>query len=341
MMNKSANSQVLLITCLWLCTLTTAQRWRPTVAIGYPLTYNPWKLSIFKGTMEKVTGWTIQWLEFNDPVKATTAMANGEAEMIVADSVNLAKAFSRGMDAKLLWVVEDMDEGEALIVHSQFHFNSGHGLGTISRPRDLIGKRVGVYYGSTGHYSLVRYLEQWGLDYDETVDYQFGADCTLVPCSYEPSPNKVTIVSLQRGLQFTDESPGTLWYAWDRQEIHAAWVGFPHLHYFKQNGTVLTTNRDMSRWGYKTFAGLVLDWKWFQNPGDARYTRAKMLLFVKQILVEMAKSNFYYFNNTKEFSATHPIYKGVNRQQVQRVDGRIAGVRRLIWWMLGADCRAR
>ena len=28
----------------------------------------------------------------------------------------------------------------------------------------------------------------------------------------------------------------------------------------------------------------------------------------------------------KEFEATHPVYKGVNRQQVQRVDGRIAGV---------------
>ena len=34
--------------------------------------------------------------------------------------------------------------------------------------------RVGVFYGSTGHYNLVRYLEEWGLDYDETVDYMYG-----------------------------------------------------------------------------------------------------------------------------------------------------------------------
>ena len=47
---------------------------------------------------------------------------------------------------------------------------------------------------------------------------------------------------------------------------------------------------------------------------------------MRQILTELAKSSFYYFNNTKEFSARHPVYKGVNKIQVQRVDGQIAGV---------------
>jgi len=275
--------------------------------------------------MEKVTGWTIQWVEFEDAEKATTAMASGEAEMIIADSSSLAKAFTRGLDAKLLWVIEDMDVSEALVVHNLFHFASDHGLGTIRTPRDLLGKRVGVYYGSSQHYMLIRFLQEYNLNYDETVDYQYGVQCDFVPCSFNFT-DKVTIVSLRRGTQVVDEAPGTLWYAWERNEIHAAWVGFPHLYYFKQNGTVLQTNRDMNRWGYKTFSGLTMDWNWYQNPGDARYTPAKMLLFVKQILQEMAKSNFYYFNNTKEFEATHPVYKGVNRQQVQRVDGRIAGV---------------
>ena len=27
-------------------------RWRPEIVIGYPLTFNPWKLSVFKGTFE-------------------------------------------------------------------------------------------------------------------------------------------------------------------------------------------------------------------------------------------------------------------------------------------------
>jgi len=276
--------------------------------------------------MEKVTGWTIQWVEFEDPDKAISALANGESQMVVADSSNFAKACSRGVDAKLLWVIEELAQGEALVVHNRYHRNTAHGYGTISTPKDLRGKRIGVFYGSTAHYLLIRFLEQMSIDYDETVDYQYGTTCVYEPCYYESHPDKVTIVSLERGIQFVNEGPGTLWYAWDRTEIHAAWVGFPHLHYFKQNGTVMTTNLEMSKFGYQTFQGLIMDWKWFQFPGDARYTRAKMLQFVKQILTEMAKANFYYYNNTKEFEATHPVYKGVNRQQVQRVDGRIAGV---------------
>lgn len=295
------------------------------MSIGYPLTYNPWKLSIFKGTMEKVTGWTIQWVEFEDPEKAISALANGESQMVVADSANFAKACSRGVDAKMLWVIEQMDEGEGLVVHNRYAFNADYG-GAIRSPRDLRGKRVGVYFGSTAHYLLIRFLEQMNLDYDETVDYQYGQHCLYTPCHYASDSDKVTVVSLTKGRQFVDESPGTLWYAWERNEIHAAWVGFPHMHYFKQNGTVMADNNAMSKWGYKTFQGLIMDWAWYVNPGDARYTDAKMQQFIKQILQEMAKANFYYFNNTKEFEASHPVYKGVNRQQVQRVDGRIAGV---------------
>ena len=42
---------------------TTAQsgvKWRPEIVIAYPLTFNAWKLAIFKGTFERVTGWTIK-----------------------------------------------------------------------------------------------------------------------------------------------------------------------------------------------------------------------------------------------------------------------------------------
>ena len=62
---------------------------------------------------------------------------------------------------------------EALIVHNQFHFapedGSGSRGGTIRRPKDLRGKRVGVWYGSNQHYALVRFLEQMDLDYVEEV----------------------------------------------------------------------------------------------------------------------------------------------------------------------------
>lgn len=43
-----------------------------------------------------------------------------------------------------------------------------------------------------------------------------------------------------------------------------------------------------------------------------KYESCVRQTFVRQILTELAKSSFYYFNNTKEFAATHPVYKGAN-----------------------------
>merc|ERR1711934_1351575 len=102
--------------------LASAQqiKFRPQISIAYPLTYDPWKLSIFRGTMEKVTGWTIRWLELRDAHKATTAMSNGECSMAVVDSADLALATTRGANWRAIWVMEDLNLQEALIVHNQF-----------------------------------------------------------------------------------------------------------------------------------------------------------------------------------------------------------------------------
>ena len=35
------------------------------------------------------------------------------------------------------------------------------------------------------------------------------------------------------------------------------------MHYFKQNGTVMVDNSAMSKWGYMTFQGLIMDWNWY------------------------------------------------------------------------------
>lgn len=322
--------------CLVLPIVGQQIKFRPQISIAYPLTYDPWKLSIFRGTMEKVTGWTIRWLELKDANKATTAMSNGECSMAIIDSAELAVAITRGANWRTIWVMEDLNEQEGLIVHNQFHFAPADGLGTrggtIRTPKDLRGKRIGVWYGSNQHYALVRFLEQFNLDYVEEVDYgyELRGNCTTANCFFpQHAADKVTLVSLTRGNPDTGRiflEEGSLWYAWDKLQIHAAWVGFPHLHYFKSNGTLMTTNADLRDWNMKTYNALVLDWDWYLNPGDVRYTSQRMLTFIRQILTELAKMNFYFYNNTKEFSATHPVYKGVNKIQVQRVDGQIAGV---------------
>merc|ERR1711939_1102641 len=67
---------------------------RNEVSIGYMLNYNPWKLAVNLGTFERVTGFTIKWLEIVDSFKATVALANDEVELVIANSADIARAFS-------------------------------------------------------------------------------------------------------------------------------------------------------------------------------------------------------------------------------------------------------
>ena len=95
------------VVVLFLVTGADAQvKWRPEVVIAYPLTFNAWKLAIFKGTFERVTGWTIKWLELNDAHKATTTLGAGESQMVVANSLDIANALSRDIDTKIIWTVQ-------------------------------------------------------------------------------------------------------------------------------------------------------------------------------------------------------------------------------------------
>lgn len=81
----------------------TGVRWRPEISIGYPMTVNPWKLAVFKGTFERVTGWTIKRLEMIDAVKAMVALDSGETHLVVSNSLDVALGMSRRMDVKLIW----------------------------------------------------------------------------------------------------------------------------------------------------------------------------------------------------------------------------------------------
>lgn len=188
----------------------------------------------------------------------------------------------------------------------------------ISQPSDLRGKRIGVWWASTQHYALVRFLQQMGIEYETNVDYQHpdmrNKPLTLIPVHWKEDKNKVLLVKLDR-----DE----MWHAWNTGAIHAAWVGFPHYYYFKQNGTLLSTNRVLADWRMVTFDALVISRKWFETPPDPRMMTKSMM---RSFLTELAKANYYYMNNTKEFSMRHKVTKGVLDTAVPRVDGKISGV---------------
>ncbi|MGL4960839.1 MAG: taurine ABC transporter substrate-binding protein [Inquilinus sp.] len=91
----------------------------------------------------------------------------------------------------------------------------------IAKPADLAGKAVAVPFVSTTHYSLLAALKHWGIE-----------------------PASVRILNLR---------PPEIAAAWQRGDIHAAYVWDPALGKIKESGTVLVTSTEVAGWGAPTF----------------------------------------------------------------------------------------
>ncbi len=125
-----------------------------TLIIGYQGMMNPWKAAIADKALEAATGLDIEWRRFDSGAKVITAMASGDVDIAIAGSSPIAAAISRGVDIELVWILENINEAEALVVRD------GSG---ISAPQDLKGKTLGVPFVSTTHFHTLFALEQFGL----------------------------------------------------------------------------------------------------------------------------------------------------------------------------------
>lgn len=134
--------------------MSHAQTADKVVSVAYQGTYSPWIKAMVDGTFEQRTGYKIKWQKFNSGAAVVTAMASGDIDIGVVGSSPLAAAVSRGVDAQLFWILEDIADAESLMVRN------GSG---IKSPQDLIGKTIAVPSASTSHYQLMYMLEKWGV----------------------------------------------------------------------------------------------------------------------------------------------------------------------------------
>lgn len=132
----------------------SAQAQTKEVTIAYQQIAGPLIVAMTSGTIEKSTGYKINWRQFESGAKVATAMASGDVQLGVIGSSPLAAALSRGLDLQLVWILDDINEAEALVVRN------GSG---IDKPADLKGKKLGVPFVSTTHFHAMFALEQWNL----------------------------------------------------------------------------------------------------------------------------------------------------------------------------------
>ena len=150
-LNKWIRRTVLLpLTALSLVATAHAQ----TVTIGVQSMFAPWKDAIAQKQFEQATGWDIQWRNFDSGGDVMMAMASGDVQIGVAGSSPIAAAVSRGVDAQLFWILDNIADAEALVVRN--------GSGIVA-PQDLVGKTLAVPFVSTTHFHALFALEQFGL----------------------------------------------------------------------------------------------------------------------------------------------------------------------------------
>ncbi|WP_252275490.1 taurine ABC transporter substrate-binding protein [Pseudomonas subflava] len=185
--------------------------------VAYQTTVDPAKVAQADGAYEKASKSEIDWRKFDGGAEVITAVASGDVQIGYVGSSPLAAAATRQLPVQTFLIATQIGAAEALVARDG---------SKISKPEDLIGKKVAVPFVSTGHYSLLAALKHWNID-----------------------PAKVQILNL---------APPAIISAWKRGDIDATYVWDPALGVAKENGKVLITSGELSELGAPTFDAWIV-----------------------------------------------------------------------------------
>lgn len=179
------------------------------VTIAYQTSAEPAKVAQADKTFEKLSGAKPDWRKFDSGASIVRALASGDVQIGNLGSSPLAVAASQQVPIEVFLLASQLGNSEALVVKK-----------AITKPEDLIGKRIAVPFISTTHYSLLAALKHWGI-----------------------KPGQVQILNLQ---------PPAIIAAWQRGDIDGAYVWAPAVNELEKDGTVLTDSSKVGEWGAPT-----------------------------------------------------------------------------------------
>ena len=122
------------------------------VTIGYQLVYGPWKARMAQLEANGLGGKSVEFVRFTSGSEVISAMASGSVDISLSGSSPTAAGYSRGVDMQVIYVYDNINNAEALVVDD-----------SISAPQDLVGKTIAVPFGSTTHFHMMFALEQFNI----------------------------------------------------------------------------------------------------------------------------------------------------------------------------------
>ena len=135
--------------------LASAQAQTKEVTIAHQDMVVPFRVAQAAGAVEKATGYTINWKMFGGGGDVIKAMASGEIPIGEVGSSPATAAAAQGLDVQVVWILDDINNAEQLVVSDK----SG-----VSDLAGLKGKKIATPFVSTSHYQLMYALNKAGVD---------------------------------------------------------------------------------------------------------------------------------------------------------------------------------
>ncbi|KWI82807.1 taurine ABC transporter substrate-binding protein [Burkholderia ubonensis] len=125
------------------------------VVIAYQDMVVPWRYAQASGEVERATGYKVTFRKLDSGADVIRALASGSVQLGEAGSSPIAAGLSQGLDISLFWVLDNINDAEALVARN------GSGVTSIAA---LKGKKIGVPFVSTSHFHTLVALQAAGVN---------------------------------------------------------------------------------------------------------------------------------------------------------------------------------
>lgn len=180
------------------------------ITIGTQQMPNDENIAKAKGYFDSL-GVKVNLLEFDSGSAAVNAVVSGSVDLALMGTTPAATAIANSLPVEVIWIHGILGKSEALAVRN---------AANIVSVQDLVGRKVAVPFGSTGHYSLLSALALNGV-----------------------APQSVTLLDMQ---------PKDIYAAWTRGDIDGAYVWEPVLSSLLAEGSILISSEDLAAQGVIT-----------------------------------------------------------------------------------------
>ncbi|QBQ96011.1 taurine ABC transporter substrate-binding protein [Paraburkholderia pallida] len=125
------------------------------VVIAYQDMVVPWRYAQATGALEQATGYKVTYRKLASGADVVRALASGSVQLGEAGSSPIAAGLSQGVNLSLFWILDNINDAEALVARD------GSGVTSVA---GLKGKTIGVPYVSTSHFHTLVALQNAGVD---------------------------------------------------------------------------------------------------------------------------------------------------------------------------------